>query len=104
MCDRLEVAVKNGENYDIVYEQSFSALKDELLRLELTGKKACIVTDSVVEPLYAQAVKEVALAAGNEVSVFVFKSGEENKNMEVSIMSNFEYNPDDPLAPVGSKR
>jgi hypothetical protein len=29
---------------------------------------------------------------------------EENKNMEVSIMSNFEYDHDDPLAPVGSKR
>ena len=90
MCDRLEVAVKNGENYDIVYEQSFSALKDELLRLELTGKKACIVTDSVVEPLYAQAVKEVALAAGNEVSVFVFKSGEENKNMD-TIQDMYEF-------------
>lgn len=82
MSERLEVAVKNGTNYDIVYEQNFDGLKAELERLELTGRKACIVTDNVVEPLYAQSVKEVLEAAGNQVSIFVFKNGEESKNLD----------------------
>ena len=59
MSERLEVSVKNGNNYDIVYDRGFDTLKDELERLELTGKKACIVTDSIVEPLYAENVKKV---------------------------------------------
>lgn len=82
MSERLEVSVKNGNNYDIVYDRGFDTLKDELERLELTGKKACIVTDSIVEPLYAEHVKKVLEEAGNTVSVFVFKSGEENKNLD----------------------
>ena len=82
MNERLEVNVKNGLNYDIVYERGFEALKEELMRLELTGKKVCIITDSIVEPLYAENVKKVIEEAGNTVSVFVFKSGEENKNLD----------------------
>ena len=82
MNERLEVNVKNGMNYDIVYECDFNALKEELCRLEFTGKKACIVTDSIVEPLYAEDVKKVLEDAGNKVSLFVFPSGEENKNLD----------------------
>ena len=76
MNERLEVNVKNGINYDIVYESGFDALNDELKRLEFTGKKACIVTDSIVEPLYCEELKSVLESAGNTVSVFVFPSGE----------------------------
>ena len=82
MSERLEVSVKNGNNYDIVFECGFEALKEELTRLEMVGKKACIVTDSIVEPLYAEPLKKVLEDAGNTVSVFVFPSGEENKNLD----------------------
>ena len=82
MSERLEVSVKNGDNYDIVYDRGFDTLKEELMRLELTGRKACIVTDSIVEPLYAESVKNILEEAGNTVSVFVFKSGEESKNLD----------------------
>ncbi len=82
MSERLEIAVKNGLNYDIVYDLGFEGLKEELVRLELTDKKACIVTDSIVSPLYAQELKTVLEGAGNTVSIFVFQSGEENKNLD----------------------
>lgn len=82
MSERLEVSVKNGDNYDIVYDRGFDTLKEELMRLELTGRKACIVTDSIVEPLYAESVKNILEEVGNTVSVFVFKSGEESKNLD----------------------
>ena len=81
MNERLEVNVKNGNNYDIVYDFGFDALKDELTRLELTDRKACIVTDSIVEPLYAAELTKVLEEAGNTVSLFVFSSGEERKNL-----------------------
>lgn len=82
MNDRLEITVKNGIAYDIVYEKDFSLLKGELSRLELINKKACIVTDNIVEPLYAQSVKEVLESAGNTVFIFTFHNGEESKNLD----------------------
>ncbi len=84
MSERMEVAVKGGTNYDIVLERGFDSLQEELSRLELTGKKACIVTDSIVEPLYAEAVKSILEAVGNTVSLFIFPSGEENKNLDTA--------------------
>lgn len=89
MNERLEVIVKNGNNYDIVYDFGFDALKDELIRLELTDRKACIVTDSIVEPLYAAELTKVLEEAGNTVSLFVFQSGEERKNLD-TIQDLFE--------------
>ena len=89
MNERLEVIVKNGNNYDIVYDFGFDALKDELIRLELTDRKACIVTDSIVEPLYAAELTKVLEEAGNTVSLFVFPSGEERKNLD-TIQDLFE--------------
>ena len=89
MNERLEVNVKNGINYDIVYECGFDALKDELNRLEFTGKKACIVTDSIVEPLYCEELKNVLEETGNAVSVFIFPSGEANKNLD-NVQNLFE--------------
>ena len=89
MNERLEVIVKNGNNYDIVYDFGFDALKDELIRLELTDRKACIVTDSIVEPLYAAELTKVLEEAGNKVSLFVFQSGEERKNLD-TIQDLFE--------------
>ncbi len=90
MSERLEVIVKNGNNYDIVYEQNFDGLKAELERLELTNTKACIVTDNIVEPLYAQAVKEELEATGNEVTIFTFQNGEERKNLD-TIQDLYEH-------------
>lgn len=82
MSERIEIVVKSGTNYDIIYEQNFDALKEELERLGLTEKKACIVTDNIVEPLYAQTVKEILETVGNTVSIFTFKNGEESKNLD----------------------
>lgn len=90
MSERLEITVKNGIPYDIVYEQDFSPLKEELERLELTNKKVCIVTDNIVEPLYAQGVKEALELAGNSVFLFTFKNGEESKNLN-TIQELYEY-------------
>lgn len=69
--------------YDIVIEKGFEALSEHFNKLSVKGKKLCIVTDSNVGPLYAKAVKEVLETTGNQVFVYTFPAGEENKNLEI---------------------
>ena len=59
MSERITVNVPKSISYDIVVNTDFNGLEDELIRLEKQGKKACIVTDSVVKNLYADQVKEI---------------------------------------------
>ena len=44
--------------YPIVFEESFDRLAEVWKEYELSAEKICIVTDSNVEPLYAQSVKD----------------------------------------------
>lgn len=82
MSEKMEVVVKNGTNYNIVFEHNFQALKEELETLELTGKKACIVTDHIVGSLYAKDIENILNEICSQVTVFTFQSGEESKNLD----------------------
>lgn len=83
MSDRLEVSVKNGKNYEIVIERNFELLKEEIEKLEITGKKICIITDSIVEPLYLDEVKNALSELDKSMFTFKFKSGEESKTLDI---------------------
>ncbi len=73
----------NGEfSYDIVFNNEFEQLKDELLNLDLSFKKICIVTDSNVGPIYAEKLKEI-LEPIAQVVIFQFEAGEKNKHLGV---------------------
>lgn len=73
---------KNNEHcYNIVITQGFDEIVNEFKRLTITGKKLCIVTDSNVGPLYAESLKNALLQTGNDVLIFTFTAGEENKNL-----------------------
>ncbi len=52
MAKRLTIHRDNNPIYDIVIKNSFEDMKDEFVRLNLQGRKICIVSDSVVAPLY----------------------------------------------------
>lgn len=82
MSERLPILLNNKPCYDIYYTKGFEELCTELEALELMNKKVCIVTDSKVNGLYAEAVKEVLLKCNKEVHVFVFEEGEKNKNLD----------------------
>lgn len=69
--------------YDIVIENGFQALCGHFNKLSVKGKKLCIVTDSNVGPLYAACVQKVLEETGNQVFVYTFPAGEENKNLDV---------------------
>ena len=67
--------------YDIVIEKTFNRLSDEFNKLGVTGRKLCIVSDSNVGRLYADDVAKELEKTGNKVFTYVFKAGEENKNL-----------------------
>lgn len=68
--------------YPIAFEENFDRLTDVWKEYELSTGKVCIVTDSNVEPLYAQAVKNELEKVCASCVVFSFPAGEESKNLD----------------------
>lgn len=56
MSERLSVSYNRKPCYDIVFQQSFQGLWQELDVLGCGGKRLCIVTDSKVDELYGNEV------------------------------------------------
>lgn len=81
MTDRLCVHLDEKPIYDIVLEQSFDRLPEEVQKLGTEKKKLCIVADSNVAPLYLEEVKERLLPVCRQVDTFIFPAGEEQKNL-----------------------
>ncbi len=69
--------------YPILFEENFEKLSEAWKEYELSTGKICIVTDSNVEPLYAQQVKEELEKVCETCVCFAFEAGEANKNLEV---------------------
>lgn len=90
MSKTITVHLDSKPIYDIVIEKDFSKLADSFLKLNVSGHKICIVTDSNVGPLYAKAVKEVLQTTGNEVFVYTFEAGEANKTLE-TVQNVYEF-------------
>lgn len=82
MSNRIEVAVKKGIPYDIVLESNFDQLQEELNKIGVQGKKVCIVTDNIVNALYADTVKNILEKCNNHVVIYVFQNGEQSKNLK----------------------
>lgn len=92
MSNRLAVNKDRKFCYDIVFEQDFSKLPEELLQLDETmnTKKICIVTDSNVEKLYAKELQNLLTPYVCSVEIFVFPAGEENKNLK-TVQNLYEF-------------
>ena len=60
MTDRLTVHdVHTRPIYDIVIEETFDRLKEEMLALKSDTRKLCVVSDSNVAALYGKQVQEI---------------------------------------------
>lgn len=90
MSKIITVNYNEKPHYNIVIENSFDNLSKAFMELNVTGKKICIVTDSNVGPLYADVVKKELEKTGNEVFVFTFEAGEENKTLN-TVEDVYEY-------------
>lgn len=76
-----KVLVDLGEkSYNIYIEKDFKALE---ALIEKSDKKALIVTDTNVSPLYLREVKSILDKRFSSVSTFEFPAGEESKNIDV---------------------
>ncbi|HKM03865.1 MAG TPA: 3-dehydroquinate synthase [Lachnospiraceae bacterium] len=82
MDQRLSVSFNKKPSYDIVYHDSFDQLPIELQPFEISNKKLCIVTDTNVEKLYGQQIKEILVNSCKEVIIFSFPPGEKNKTLD----------------------
>ena len=86
----INVKCEGKPAYDIVIESGFGGLSEAFNKLEITGRKLCIVTDSNVGPLYAEQVKNELEKTGNTVYVYTFAAGEENKTLD-TVQDVYEY-------------
>lgn len=82
MSAKLTVKKAQDFHYDILIEHDFSALAEAVKDLSFAGRKACIVTDSNIEPVYAKEVKTELEKVCGSVTVCTFPAGEGNKNLE----------------------
>ena len=68
--------------YDIVFQQSFDGLWEELAELGAADKRLCIVTDSTVDGLYAAQILKFLEGKCRKAVKYVFPAGEEHKNLD----------------------
>lgn len=83
MNNRLTVHDCETPVYDIVFNTNFDGLADELSAFNLKNRKICIVTESTVGPIYSDEVVSILKKICDNVFVYTFPAGEENKNLDV---------------------
>lgn len=81
--NRLAVSCEGIHSYDIILEQGFEQLIDELEQFEPKTRKLCIVTDSNVGSIYSKTLVQQLNQVFKTVEVFTFPAGEENKNLDI---------------------
>lgn len=90
MSDVLNVFYNNKPCYDIIFDSSFDGLASNIEELGFKDRKIAIITDSDVQPLYGDAIKEQLSTVSNNVFIYAIPAGEENKNLK-EIEKIYEY-------------
>lgn len=83
MNNRLTVHDGGIPVYDIVFENNFEKLSEELKSFNLKSRKICIVTESTVGAIYSDEVAFALKKICDNVYVYTFPAGEENKNLDI---------------------
>lgn len=82
MGKQLDVNYNGSFAYSIRIEEDYSRFKDCLKLLDTEGRKALIVTDENVAPLYLSEVREILNSVFSAVDFIALTPGEEHKNIE----------------------
>lgn len=90
MSDVLNVFYNNKPCYDIIFDSSFDGLASNIEELGFKDRKIAIITDSDVQPLYGDAIKEQLSTVSNNVFIYAIPAGEGNKNLK-EIEKIYEY-------------
>lgn len=81
MSERINVNHNDSPIYDIVVEDNFDGLGNEIKSLSVDDKKICIISDTNVAPLYLKKLEKIIKQNVKEVLHFVFDAGESSKNL-----------------------
>jgi len=84
--NRLTVKTPDKRNYDIVLDKDFGSLSAELDRLMLNGRKALVVTDTNVGPLYLDALMSILKCNDITADSIIIKAGEESKTQDNAML------------------
>ena len=76
----LNINVNASSKYDIIVKNDILVNSGQLIREVCTAKKAVIITDSNVAPLYAKTVKNSLESVDFTVAIYIFNAGEASKN------------------------
>ncbi len=90
MAQRLEVLYDKKPCYDIVITKGFDELKGELAQFVDKNKKVCIISDTIVAPLYAEELSNVIKESAASVYTYAIPAGEENKTLD-SVKVIYEF-------------
>ena len=82
MSQHMTVERENEFSYEIIWEESFVGLSKAIEELGFTDRKACVVTDSNVGPLYAEAVLNELNDTIDSLDLFTIPAGEANKTLD----------------------
>ena len=75
------IHVKSSEEYNVVIGRGILSDTGKILREIFPPCTAAIITDDIVDSLYAETVSKSLEAAGFSVKKFVFPNGEKSKNL-----------------------
>ena len=99
MYHKLEVNFNGAFSYHIFIERDFSHLAETVAALGTEGRRALIITDDNVAPLYLSAVKNELSRCFETLDFLILKAGEQYKNTdsiaeiyERAIQDNFDRN------------
>ena len=99
MSKILDVNYEGEFSYHIYIEKTFEELKNAVSGLQVSDRRALIVTDKNVAPLYLYMVKDILSECFCFVDEIILTPGEENKNTdsiahiyEKAIQDNFDRN------------
>lgn len=82
MSERIPILYQKKPCYEIVFSSGFDELVPELEKLEITGRRICIITDSKVDELYGDRVLELLQGNCRKAVKYAFPCGEENKTLD----------------------
>lgn len=82
MNDSLNISYEGKPCYDILFTDDFKNLNAKIDELGFCNRKIAIITDSNVDPLYGQSVRDAFETSTHNIFLFEIEAGEEYKNLD----------------------
>lgn len=83
MSKILNVKCVDTHDYNILIEQNFEKLANEISKLGFVGRRICIVTDSNVGDLYSEEIQICLSTISSTINIFELPAGECSKNLNI---------------------